>query len=126
MKPPSFLNRKEEQGQQRLSKKGQPTILCIEVQITPTDCKHIQIRDGDDPEALARDFCRKYGLNKDMEENLVDQLKRNIGHYERQRQNQPMVEKEQASSTKRSLIEAKKEEKKATFKSSFSKTRVQK
>jgi len=37
VKPPSFLNRKEEQGQQRFNKKGQPTILCIEVQITPTE-----------------------------------------------------------------------------------------
>jgi len=90
--------------------------------LTIYSCKHIQIRDGDDPEALARDFCRKYNLNKDMEENLVDQLKRNIGHYEKQRQNQPTAEKEQTPNAKRNQVEVRKEEQKYTFKSSFSKT----
>ena len=57
-----------------------------------------------------------------MEENLVDQLKRNIGHYEKQRQDKPTAEKERTSSARKNQTEVRKEEQKATFKNSFSKT----
>jgi hypothetical protein len=54
----------------------------VEVAISPTQQGHIVVHEGDDPNILARNFCRIHKLNKQMESNLVKHLIKHIKNYQ--------------------------------------------
>lgn len=81
MKPPSFLNKQDNR---------KPMLLSIEVSITPTRSGRVGIKEGDNLQTIARNFCKAYHLDKEMEQNLTSQLKNHLDNYYRQIQYKAM------------------------------------
>ena len=77
MRPPSFLNKKKE------SKR--PTLLSIEVSITPTKTGLVAIKEGDDVVAVATNFCKAYNLGRQMQDALIKQLETHVKNYYKQK-----------------------------------------
>ena len=70
--PPSFLKKNVAQKK---------VLLTIEVQITPTRMGKVVIKQGDDVETVARNFCKAYSLGQQMELTLINQLNSHIKDY---------------------------------------------
>jgi hypothetical protein len=62
MVPPTFLNRKCD---------IRPMLMSIEVNISAAKTGRIAIKEGDDLNFLARNFCKVYNLDKEMEKTLL-------------------------------------------------------
>ena len=80
--PPSFLNK-----QDRSAKKPEQ-LLSIEVSITPTRSGRIGIKEGDDLNVLAANFCKAYQLQGEMHACLVEQLQEHLNNYYIAKQNE--------------------------------------
>ena len=92
MKPPSFLGKESE----RLKKK---ILFSIEVSVTPTKSGRIGIKNGDNLQKVAQNFCKAYQLNKEMEDSLVCQLQNHMDKYIEDQENKKMI-KSQARKNK--------------------------
>ena len=73
-RPPSFVNKPGNSSRR-------PQLLSIEVSITPTRSGRIGIKEGDDLQVLAANFCKAYQLHRDMQESLVGQLQSHLDSY---------------------------------------------
>jgi len=69
MRPPSFLTKTNNRRQ---------LLLSIEVSITPTKSGRVGIKEGDDLQEVAANFCKAYQLGRDMEIALLSQLKMHL------------------------------------------------
>lgn len=75
MKPPSFLSKVTEKRK---------VLLSIEVSITPTRTGKIAIKEGDDVNQTAVNFCKAYSLSKEMQMALTNQLENHLKNYYKQ------------------------------------------
>jgi hypothetical protein len=84
MKPPSFLSKVTEKKK---------VLLSIEVSITPTRSGKIAIKEGDDVNKIAVNFCKAYSLGKEMQMALSNQLETHLKNYYKQQMLNKILDK---------------------------------
>lgn len=71
-KPPSFLSK---------SSSKRALLLSLDVQLAPNRTGRVGIKEGDDPELVAKNFCKTYRLSRKIQENLTAQFVMHMESY---------------------------------------------